>query len=220
MWFAVVIAEQAWPRGSKISAAAYSATAGDTQAWEMLYDVSSFTRASFEALQVLRTDRFTDAEVYALVRLCLCVEEPLRSRARKLLRGVVRHRCMSWPSATMSLSIPMLAHDSFARHAWLRKLVIAYKPLLVPFHLPSSKVREVKLPSCQDFLHSTQTWDKFVRLHGRAKLPCPCEKYRDKLSDVCLAQGHVVAGVELLAAIHPLLEYLGSANSSFLARPS
>ena len=41
----------------------------------------------------------------------------------------------------------MLAHDSFAGQvdAWLRKPVIAYKPLLVPFHLPSSKVLEVRL---------------------------------------------------------------------------
>ena len=113
----------------------------------------------------------------------------------------------------------MLAHDSFAGQvdAWLRKPVIAYKPLLISFHLPSSKVREVRLPSCKDFLRSIQAWDEFVRLHGRAKLPCPCEKYRDKFSDFCLVQGHVIAGVELLAAIHPLLEYLGqgSANSSF-----
>ena len=52
----------------------------------------------------LRSDRFVDDEVYALVCLSLCVEESLKSRVRKLLQGVVRHRNMTWPSKILRFS--------------------------------------------------------------------------------------------------------------------
>ena len=49
------------------------------QAWEILYDLSSFTRASFDAVKLLRSQRLVDDEVYAIIRLSFCLEEPLKT---------------------------------------------------------------------------------------------------------------------------------------------
>ena len=57
------------------------------QAWELLYDLASFTRQSFEAAKSLRSYRFVDTEVYAIIRLSNALEQPSQSRVRRLLRG-------------------------------------------------------------------------------------------------------------------------------------
>ena len=101
------------------------------QAWKILCDLSSFTRASLEAVKLLRSQKMVDDEVYAIVRLSLCLEEPLKTRVRSLLRSA-HHQA--------SLSLPFLSHGSFASSvdAWLRSLVLQFRPLLAPFHLPAT----------------------------------------------------------------------------------
>ena len=188
-------------------------------AWELLFDIASFTRASFEALKLLRSERFVDDDVYAILRLSLSLEEPLKTRVRQLLKGVVRHRLMTWPSGHSSLRIPFLAHAGFAHslERWLSATVQRFKHVLVPFHLPSRKIRETKHQACKDLLHNVPKWDQFLQQNGTQQLPCPCAQFRDRLSPVCFVQGHVATGVEMLGAIHSELQFLGqgSANSTF-----
>ena len=119
-------------------------------AWEILYDLSSFTRASFEAVKFLRSQRTVDDEVYAIVRLSLCLEEPLKIHVRNLLKRIVQHRKMTWPCHQQAcLSLPFLSHGSFSSSVehWLRPLVLPFRPLLVPLHLTSTRVREAALQS-------------------------------------------------------------------------
>ena len=113
------------------------------QAWDIVYDLSSFTRASFDAVKLLRSQRLVDDEVYAIIRLCL--EEPLKTRVRNLLKRVAHHRQMTWPGHQQAcLSLPFLSHQSFAASVgrWLRGTVLRFRPILVPFHLPSTRVRD------------------------------------------------------------------------------
>ena len=188
------------------------------QAWEILYDLSSFTRASFEAVKHLRSQKMVDDEVYAIVRLSLCLEEPLRTRVRKLLRKVVEHRKMTWPKQHQtSLSIPFLAHSSFVTSldAWLKTLVLRFRSILVPFHLPASRVREASLQSCKDLLHNVHVWNRSLLSKGESCLTCKCADLQ--LPSECFVDGHLAAGIELLGPLHYDLWYLGqgSANSTF-----
>ena len=145
------------------------------QAWEILYDLSSVTRASFDAVKLLRSQRLVDDEVYAIIRLSFCLEEPLKTRVRNLLKSVAHHRQMTWPGHQQAcLSLPFLSHQSFAASVdrWLRDTVLRFRPILVPFHLPSTKVREATLQSCKGLLHNVPVWNKFLLQHGEADLPC------------------------------------------------
>ena len=187
------------------------------QAWEILYGLSSFTRASFDAVKLLRSQRLVDDEVYAIIRLSFCLEEPLKTRVRNLLKRVAHHRQMTWPGNQQAcLSLPFLSHQSFAGSVdrWLRGTVLRFRPILVPFHLPSTKVREA-IQSCQDLLHNVPVWNKFLLQHGETDLPCKCSSLQ--LPTECFVDGHLAAGFELLSSIHPDLGYLGqgSANSTF-----
>ena len=79
---------------------------GRRQAGELLCDIAGSAPASFEALKLRRSKR---VEVCALVHLSLSVGQPLKSRVRKLLQGVVRCRNMTWPSGAT-------AHSEFSNH--------------------------------------------------------------------------------------------------------
>ena len=48
------------------------------EAWELLFDLTSCTQASFAAAQVIRSTRFTEDEVYALIKLTHTLEQPAR----------------------------------------------------------------------------------------------------------------------------------------------
>ena len=188
------------------------------QVWEILYDLSSFTHASFDAVKLLRSQRLVDDEVYAIIRLSFCLEEPLRTRVRNLLKRVAHYRKMTWPGHQQAcLSLPFLSHQSFAVSVdrWLRGTVLRFRPILVPFHLPSTKVREATLQSCKDLPHNVPVWNKFLLQHGEADLACKCSSLQ--LPAECFVDGHLAAGFEMLSAIHPDLGYLGqgSANSTF-----
>ena len=47
--------------------------------------------------------RLLDDEIYALARLSLNIQEPFRSKARALLKGVCKRRNMIWPKGSMGL---------------------------------------------------------------------------------------------------------------------
>ena len=88
---------------------------------------------------------------------------------------------------------------------------------LVPFHLPTHKIRETKHQACKDLLHNVQSWNKFLAEQGVQQLPCPCQQFANILSPVCFVQGHIAAGIEFLGALHSEMHFLGqgSANSTF-----
>ena len=59
-------------------------------AWEILFNLACFSRAPFEEAKRLRSDRYLPGEIYSLIRLSNCLEEPGKSKARKILKSVRR----------------------------------------------------------------------------------------------------------------------------------
>ena len=82
------------------------------QAWELLYDLSTFSEASYRACRIIRSHQVTDIEVYAMVRLSNSLEQPIKHGVRKLLQSALKYRKISWPVSSLPLRLPFLAHDS------------------------------------------------------------------------------------------------------------
>ena len=57
-------------------------------AWEILFNLTCFSRAPFEEAKRLRSDRYVPDEIYSLIRLSNSLEEPGKSKARKGLKSV------------------------------------------------------------------------------------------------------------------------------------
>ena len=190
-------------------------------AWEILFNLTCFSRAPFEEAKRLRSDRYVPDEIYSLIRLSNSLEEPGKSKARKVLKSVCQYRNMSWPTTLQGLQLKFTAHPNFGRDIsqWTRNQVLRFKvkDILVPFHLPSYKVREQPHQSLKDFLHNFKDWDKWLQHHSVDEAPCPCHHFTHILPEQCLTRGHVVAGIEQLGKWHRSFEKLGdgSASSAF-----
>ena len=67
------------------------------QAWRILYQISLFTRASFEACKRIRSGEFHSLEIYASYRLATHMEEPGRSSAKSLIGKALLFRNATVP---------------------------------------------------------------------------------------------------------------------------
>ena len=71
---------------------------------EHFYDLGSHARASFEAAQFVRSKKMSDEEVYALIKLSLSVENPVRHKIRSILKLAVKSRgTLRWPHTAKPL---------------------------------------------------------------------------------------------------------------------
>ena len=168
------------------------------QAWEILFNLTCFSRAPFEEAKRLRSGRYVPDEIYSLIRLSNCLEEPGKSKARKILKSVCVYRNMTWPKSAMGLQLRFTSHPSFCSEvsAWIRKQVLSHKHVLVPFHLPLFKIREGPHQTLKDFLHNFTEWDAWLQHHSIDDAQCPCSKFAAQLPESCMTHGHVVAGIE------------------------
>ena len=107
-------------------------------------------------------------------------------------------------------------HPSFGRDIsqWISKQVLLFKDILIPFHLPSCKVRELPHQSLKDFLHNFKDWDRWLQHHTIDEAPCPYHYFIHILSEQCLTRGHVVAGIEQLGSWHRSFAKLGAGSTS------
>ena len=110
-------------------------------AWEILFNLTCFSRAPFEEAKGLRSDRYLPDEIYSLIRLSNCLEEPGKSKARKILKSVCMYRNMSWPRSALGLQLRFTSNPSFSSDvsAWIRKQILRYKPILARFTVLSSR---------------------------------------------------------------------------------
>ena len=96
------------------------------QAWRILYQISLFTRASYEACKRIRSGQLHTLEVYSLYRLATHMEKPGRSRVKSLIGKALLFRNATVPKNSLPLHIPFLAHDSFQTNleTWIRQLIL------------------------------------------------------------------------------------------------
>ena len=184
---------------------------------------SSFTVQSWNACRSLRSQRWTDSEVYAVIRLTHCLEQPSKGRAQDLLRKVCQYRNMTWPAAGFSLAIQPLAHPEFLTNVknWMKTAVLQFKHVLVPFFLPSCTPREAAHPQVVHALHSRKEWEQSFPEYSADSVPCPCHSFQGRVPSDAFVDGHLACGLEMLSVMHPSIALLsqGSGTSAyFLAK--
>ena len=171
-------------------------------AWQMLYDLGSHTKASFNAAKIIRSHkRMTDAEIYALIKLSRSVENPTRAKIQRLLKSAVKYReTMHWPLTARPLGVLPLAHSSFNRdwERWLKQVIQDFKYLFPSFHVPRSNLREVPHQSIKKFLHNFRSWEETMwdPAFQLDSVKCSCSNFQQVLPDLCFVDGHVAAGLE------------------------
>ena len=185
-------------------------------AWEILFNLTCFSRAPFEEVKRLRSGRYVPDEIYSLIRLSNCLEEPGKSKARKILKSVCVYRNMTWPKSAMGLQLRFTSHPSFCSEvsAWIRKQVLSHEHILVPFHLPLFKIREGPHQTLKDFLHNFKEWDAWLQHHSIDDVQCPCSQFAAQVPESCMTHGHVVAGIEQLGCLHHSFEKIGSGSAA------
>ena len=102
-------------------------------AWEILFNLTCFSRAPFEEIKRLRSDRYVPDEIYSLIRLSNSSEEPGKTKARNELKSVCKHRNMSWPRSALGLRLKFTADPNFGTEIskWIRSQVLLHKQILI-----------------------------------------------------------------------------------------
>ena len=148
--------------------------------WCILFRLAKSDSTSFKQSKELRTCKFSIDQLYALLRLANSLEDPPRSKVRKLIKNAISFRNGPIPTAAKPLVIPLLAHKHFKVQAkrWLRKIVMSRKDQLIPFHLPCCSIVAGKFPSVSTTLYSHFQWmRKFV---WESPPICSCSDLRRK----------------------------------------
>ena len=82
----------------------------------ILFDLGSFTKASYNAARLIRSRRMNNDEFYSLIKLSRNIENPASSKIQDLLYSGVKFRTtMHWSKAARPLEVLPLAHPHINR---------------------------------------------------------------------------------------------------------
>ena len=109
---------------------------------------------------------------------------------------------------------------SFSGLLVLSHIIQQFKPILVPFHLPSKTPRECAPSSLGSILHNHFDWEKKLAEIPIEQLPCKCKQFERQHPNVDMVDGHVATGLENMSFQDPVLRELAYANSKSLVFPS
>ena len=114
------------------------------------------------------------------------LEEPDRSRVLHLLHSALTFRNLTTPKTNKLLTIPFLANTNFQSDAekWLRTLVQHHIHHIIPFHPPTTKLREAAHKTLRSRLYNHKQWEDHFTTHPTATdMPCSCSHLRTLLKD-------------------------------------
>ena len=140
----------------------------------------------------------------------------------QLLKSALKFRNCTVPRHNSSVTIPFLSHLSFPSQvsSFLSHIIQQFKPILVPFHLPSKTPRECAPSSLGSILRNHFDWEKKLAEIPIEQLPCKCKQFERQHPNVDMVDGHVATGLENMSFQDPVLRELAYANSKSLVFPS
>ena len=192
------------------------------QAWRILYQISLFTRASFEACKRILSGEFHTLEVYAFYRLATHIEEPGKSRVKSLIGKALLFRNAAVPKNNLPLHIPFLAHDNCRANleTWIRQLILQHKHVAIPLFLPTHRLRKQGFPTLSEILHNHRKMERRWKMSHTQNLPRCCKELRSIAKQHIQKTGHVAINlddVNLPSKLHIFAN--ANANSTyFLSR--
>ena len=183
------------------------------QLWELLYDLSSDTLKEFEASKILRSGRYPSDIGLVLFRLANHLEQPWRSKCTTRLKLILQFRYQSIPKKNRPLKIPFLAHKGFRAQLqqFSHQEVRRAQPVLIPYHLPTTKPLEAPPSKVIKLLWSD------VKALPPPTSSCSCRHFLRKHPKADNLDGHVVTGLETMTLPRGLQRFqnMGGANAYF-----
>ena len=191
-------------------------TLSKPKAFDILYDLAQMDRRSFEAAKLIRSQRITELELYALWRIGCNLEQPEKSRVKKLMCSAFRFRGCSIPDVHPRLRCPYLAHPSFQWEvsAWLRQQIKRYKQWMLPFHLPSHWIDEGAHQSVQTIFYNFAQWETRMQDLEPSSLPCSCQEVLLHHPYLHTVDGHIASSAADLSLPREVLDMLSFSSSS------
>ena len=145
---------------------------------------------------MIRSDRFADAELYALHRIILCIAEPHKSFALSPLHKVFQLRNLAVPKSNLSLTIPLLSTPTFRQDLQKAIRTFILNQNCLPLHIPTHKVREAPHPKVFHLLYNFKLWLRRFAL--KPPTTCPCASYKQLLPNQCFINGHIACPIHHL----------------------
>ena len=181
--------------------------------WELLYDLSSDTLKEFETSKLLRSGKYPSEIGLVLYRLASHLEQPWRSKCTTRLKLILQFRNQSIPKKNCPLKIPFLAHEGLRAQLqqFLRQEVRRAQPVLIPYHLPTTRPLEAPPTKVIKLL-----WSDVKDLPPPASA-CSCNNFLKKHSKADNMDGHVVTGLETLTLPSSMQHFqdMGGANAYY-----
>ena len=188
----------------------------------VLRELSKHTLSSFQTSTAIRSGKYTDLEIYAFRRMAASLEEPDRSRVLHLLHSALSFRNLTPPKANKPFTIPFLSHSTFSSSTekWLRTLIQHHMHHVIPFHPPTTKLREAAHKTLRSRLYNHKRWEELFSTHPTAAdMPCSCHHMHTLLRPnhtPPLYDGHYVLTLEdLQLPSHLELFLQANMNSTF-----
>ena len=188
----------------------------------VLRELSKHTHSSFETSTAIRSGKYTDLEIYAFRRVSASLEEPDRSRVLHLIHSALSFRNLTPPKANKPFTIPFLSHSTFfsSTEKWLRTLIQHHMHHVIPFHPPTTKLREAARKTLRSRLYNHKRWEElFSAQPSAADMPCSCHHMHSLLRPnhtPPLYDGHYVLTLDDLQLPSHLQIFLqANMNSTF-----
>ena len=150
------------------------------------------------------------------------LEEPDRSRVLHLLHSALSFRNLTTPKANKPFTIPFLSHTTFSSDTekWLRTLIQHHMHHVIPFHPPTTKLREAAHKTLRSRLYNHKQWEELFTAHPSANdMPCSCSHMHTLLRPnhtATMYDGHYVLTLDdLQLPSHLQLFLQANMNSTF-----
>ena len=124
--------------------------------FQFLHRLGSPTKQSFHASTLIRSNSFSDVQVYALYRQTNILEEPHKTKAGSLLVAALNFRKLPIPPAVRPLLVRPLAHSSFLSEVKtaLRTIIKNHEESFPPLHVPPPATILISNPTVASATHS------------------------------------------------------------------
>ena len=168
------------------------------QAWTILFHLASTSFRRYQTSRLLRSNRYSSHDIYALHRMAMQTQEPDRTLIISQIRKVMHFKQLHVPCQPSSLRIPILCHpqSTTATNQWLSNFLTQHRNLALPFHIPPRRILPTNNKTIAHILHN---WRQLMfRLANGYQPQCQCSQILALHPDTPTHDDHIVAPGHLL----------------------
>ena len=128
------------------------------KAFAVLFDLAQDDVRSFEACKLIRSQKFTDSEVYTLWRIARTLEQPMKSKVLKAVRSALRFRNCSVTPGQASLGLPFSSSPILFGQCASMVTLKNYAVYALAHSITTSRIVELAQPNIQKLAYNFKQW--------------------------------------------------------------